>query len=88
MSVKQVRQVNWKEFNKRSDELLKELQKTLLPDHADEVIAIEVESGGYVLGKTPTETALKFWEQFPDKLMFLVRVDGGAVVKYHNRVKR
>lgn len=88
MSVKRVRQVNWKEFNKRSDELLKELQKTLLPDHADEVVAIEVENGGYVLGKTPHEAVLKFWEQFPDKLMFLVRVDGGPVVKYPFKVKR
>ena len=88
MSVKRVRQVNWKEFNKRSDELLKELQKTLLPDHADEVIAIEVENGGYVLGKTANEAFQKFLEEFPGKLMFLVRVDGGAVVKYHDRVKR
>jgi hypothetical protein len=88
MSVTQVRQVDWKEFNKRSDQLLEELQKILLPEHADEVIAIDVESGGYVLGKTPTETALKFRERFPGKLMFLVRVDGGAVVKYHDRVRR
>jgi hypothetical protein len=53
MSATQVRRVNWKEFNKRSDELLKEFQKTLLPEHADEVIAIDVEGGSYVLGKTP-----------------------------------
>lgn len=88
MSGTQGRQVNWKEFNKRSDELLKELQKILLPEHADQVIAIDIESGSYVLGETPTETALKFQERFPGRLMFLVRVDGGAVVKYHNRVRR
>ena len=88
MSMTHIRQINWKEFNKRSDELLRELQKILLPEHADKVIAIDVESGGYVLGETPTEAALMFREQFPGRLMFLVRVDGGAVVKYHNRVRR
>lgn len=88
MSATQVRQVNWKEFNRRSDELLREFQKTLLPEHADEVIAIDVEGGEYVLGTTANEAFQKFLKEFPGKLMCLVRVDGGAVVKYHDRVKR
>jgi hypothetical protein len=86
MSATQMCQVNWKEFNKRSSEFLKELQKTLLPEHADEIIAIDVENGGHVLGKTRVEVFRKFREQFPGKLYFMVRVDGGPVIKFHRHI--
>lgn len=86
MRVQTIPQINWREFNKRSDERLQDLQRTLLPKYADKVIAIDVESGGYVLGRTRSEAFRKFSKKFPGNVAFVARVDGGAVVKYSDRV--
>lgn len=87
MSTATITPVNWGEFHRRSDELFKELQKTLLPEHADEIIAIDVDSGGYVLSRTRREAIEKFRLLFPGKVSFIVRVDGGPIIKYHDRLK-
>ena len=80
--------VNWREFRRRGDELLRELQESLLPEHANDIVAIDVDSGGYVLAQTRDEATRKFREKFPGQLFYRSRVDGGPVIKYHDRVKR
>lgn len=87
MSVTTQRPQSWTEFDRRGEAILRELQKTLLPVHADEIIAIDVESGDYYLGKTRHEAIAAFRQHHPDRVAFMIRVDGGPVVKYHGRVK-
>ena len=77
--------MSMREFDRRAERILQELQKTLLPDHASEVVAINVEAGEYVLAPTRDEAWERFHERWPDELAFVVRVDGGPVVKFHGK---
>jgi len=76
-----------KEFQRKADEVFKRLQPLLMPEHADEIIAIEPYSGEYVLDRDRDELYRKFREKFPDKLARVIRVDGGPVVHYTHRIK-
>jgi hypothetical protein len=74
-----------RDFDKRADGILAELQKTLLPEHASDVIGINVDTGEYVLAHTSAEAWQAFREQWPGTLGYVVRVDGGPVAKFHGR---
>ena len=72
-----------REFQQRGKQILQELQKTLLPEHAAEILAINVETGDYVLGRTLRDAIVAFRNRWPDQLSYAVRVDGGPVIKFH-----
>src|SRR6266849_534899 len=46
------KQVPRPEFKRRAMKILQEIQKTLLPEHAREIVAINVETGEYTLSPT------------------------------------
>ena len=73
------------EFDRRAEGFLKKIQQQLMPDQADKIVAINMETGEYVLGKTSGEAAEAFWERWPDVLMCKCRVDGGPSVKFHGK---
>ncbi len=72
-----------REFERRAKQILQEIQKTLLPEHASEIVAINVETGEYTLGSTTIEARTAFRKRWPGQLTYLIRVDGGPVVKFH-----
>ena len=57
------------------------LKDQLERDHIGEVIAIEPESGDYVLGKTLSEVDGARRERFGQKPVHIFRVGGGGAVK-------
>jgi hypothetical protein len=73
--------IDWASFERKALERLKEIQPLLLPEKAKYIVAIEPESGGYVVAKTVAEAAEEFRRRFPDKLYFMVRADGGPVMR-------
>jgi hypothetical protein len=73
------------DFDRRADEFLKVIQKELMPEHASEFVAINMETGDYVLGKTPGDASEAFWDKWPDVLMYKCRVDGGPAYKFHGK---
>ncbi|MCX7966857.1 MAG: hypothetical protein N3B10_00035 [Armatimonadetes bacterium] len=73
--------IDWNEFERKALERLKEIQSELLPEKAHFIVAIEPESGGYVVAETFAEAVEKFRSRFPDKLYFMVRADGGPVMR-------
>lgn len=77
------RQLPRREFERRAEQILREIQKTLLPDHASEIVAINVETGEYTLGRTAREAQEAFRARWPNQLAYRVRVDGGPVFKFH-----
>ncbi len=77
--------MSMRDFGKRAAQILAELQKTLLPEHASEVIGINVDSGEYVLAPDSHEAWQAFRRRWPGTLGYVVRVDGGPVVKFHGR---
>jgi hypothetical protein len=72
-----------REFRRRAAALSAELQKALMPEHASEVIAVNVDTGEYLLAPSGSEAWRKFRKRWPGKLGHVCRVDGGPVVKFH-----
>ncbi len=72
-----------REFEKRAHRILAELQETLLPEHASDVIGLNVDTGEYVLGQTSGEVWRAFRKRWPGTLGYVIRVDGGPVAKFH-----
>ena len=70
-------------FARRAKEILQVLQKTLLPEHATEIVAINVETGEYVLGRTVSEALTAFRTRWPNQLAYFIRAEGGPAAKFH-----
>ena len=64
---------------KRGMKLYEErLKRELEPEHNGEMLAIEVESGDYFLGRTATEAYKKAKEKYPGKEFAFLRVGARA----------
>ena len=72
-----------READRRIEQFLAEIQRELMPDHAHDVVAINLETGEYVLGTEGLDAVMKFRARWPGQLSYLVRVDGGPVAKFH-----
>ena len=81
-----IERIDWMKFRRRGREILKQIQEKLMPEHARDILAIDVESGGYVLAETPEEALALFRQKFPGKVAWLVRVDGGPVRRYRGHL--
>lgn len=73
------------EFDRRADRFLAAIQKELMPEHADEILVINMETGEYVLGADLYDATEEAENRWPDVLFFRCRVDGGPVVKFHGK---
>lgn len=74
------------EARRRGQEFLREIQNDLLPDHASRLVAINLEDGRYVLGDDDElQVAVAFRKRFPGHVPYIVRADGGPVVKFHGK---
>jgi len=74
-----------RDFGKRAAHVLAELQESLLPDHASDVIGINVDTGEYVLASDSEQAWQAFRKRWPGTLGYVTRVDGGPVVKFYGR---
>ncbi|MEK6259309.1 MAG: hypothetical protein AABP62_11895 [Planctomycetota bacterium] len=72
-----------READRRMDQVLAEIQRELMPDHALDVVAINLETGEYERGRDDLDAALKFRARWPGQMSYLVRVDGGPVAKFY-----
>ena len=77
--------INWREFGRRAHLILHEAQKTLLPDHAKKIVAINVEAGEYIVAATKDEAYKAFEKRWPEQFSYVVRADGGPVTKFHGK---
>lgn len=77
--------ISRRRFERRAAAILAQLQTTLGLEHASEVIAINVDSGEYLLAPTSGEAWQEFRKRWPGTLAYVCRVDGGPVVKFHGR---
>lgn len=74
-----------REHTRRGEQILQQIQKTLLPEHASEIVAINVETGEYVLAHSGHEASVAFHKRWPDQISYMIRVDGGPVYKFHGK---
>jgi hypothetical protein len=74
-----------REFDRRAEQIRQEIQKSLPPEQATRILAINVETGEYVLTDSHDDAWETFQERWPAQLAYVVRVDGGPVVKFHGK---
>ena len=74
-----------RDFERRAREILQRIQKDLLPEHASDIVAINVETGDYELGSGPLEAQTAFSKRWTGQVCYLVRGDGGPINKFHGK---
>ena len=76
------------EFVSRAERVYAERLKHILePDHLGKLIAVEPDSGDYVLGKDFWELEAARAPKFGSKLVYTFRVGGGAAVKIGGSIR-
>lgn len=73
-------------FHAKGERLYQRLKSKLEPRYKGRILAIEVESGQYVLGKDELQVALKAVKKFPGKKFSFFRIGYPAVHKLRLRV--
>ena len=76
------------EFVRRAEEIYATRLRTILePDHVDEFVAIEPDSGDYFLGKTLSEAIGAARQSYPDRLAHAMRVGHKAALHFGMHVR-
>ncbi len=76
------------EFVRRAEEVYTtRLRAVLEPEHIDEFVAIEPESGDYFLGKTLSEAIGAARLSYPDRLAHAMRVGHKAALHFGMHVR-
>jgi hypothetical protein len=72
-------QVDQRKVISGGKEIYNRIRERLEPEHRGEIVAIEVDSGDYFLGRTVTEATSEARKKYPDKVFYFVRVGFPAV---------
>jgi hypothetical protein len=76
------------EFVRRAEAIYVDRLRTVLePEHIDEFVAIEPESGDYFLGRTLSEATAAARKSFPDRLTHVMRVGHRAAIHFGMHVR-
>lgn len=79
---------NVDEFVRKAEELYAtRLRAVLEPEHADEYVAIEPESGDYFLGRTLSQAAGAARKTYPNRLTHVMRVGHRAALHFGMHVR-
>lgn len=70
------------ELAEKGKNIYKLLKPELEKEYKGRVIAIEVDSGNYVIGEDELDAAIKAKKKFPAKICFFVRIGYPAVHKF------
>jgi hypothetical protein len=81
-------QLSRAEFRRRADGFLKKIQEDLMPAHTQEIVAINVDTGEYVLGHSFVEATDAFDARWPHALSFVCRIDGGPALRLKSAARR
>ncbi|MDI6792009.1 MAG: hypothetical protein QME81_03960 [bacterium] len=65
--------------------LFEEISKDLEKEHLGEVIAIDVDTGDYFIGKTGVEATEQGRQKYPNKIFFLGRIGYRTYVSFKGR---
>lgn len=76
------------EFVRRAEAIyVTRLRAVLEPEHNDEFVAIEPESGDYFLGKTLSEASRAARQSHPDRLTHAMRIGHRAALHFGMHVR-
>jgi len=71
------------EFARRGDEIYeREIRTQVEPDHMGQIVAIDIETGAYELGKNELEASKRLLDRNPDAQIWIKRVGFPAVHRF------
>ncbi|MBL7073613.1 hypothetical protein ISS37_00025 [candidate division KSB1 bacterium] len=79
--MEQTKYIDKDEFVERGKRIYKRLKPKLERDFKGKVIAIEIESGDYVVGEDELDAAIKAKKKFPGKIFDFIRIGYEVVHK-------
>ena len=79
------KQIDKNEFVNKGKKIYKRLKSELEAKYKGKVIAIDVESGNYVIGEDELNAALNARRLFPDKVFYFIRIGYPVVHKLRNK---
>ena len=79
IETEKIRIVDKNELVEKGKEIYKKIKDRLEPEHKGEIVAIEIKTGDYFLGKDLVEADEKAREKYPDAVFFLARIGYRAV---------
>lgn len=74
--------VNIHEVSERGEHIYEKLREKLEAKYMGEVVAIEVESGDYFIGKTGVEAVRKAKDKYPNKIFRILRIGSPAYIVF------
>lgn len=79
--------IKWKPFNKyevarKGKEIYEKIREKMEAEHKGEVVAIEVESSDYFLGKSALDAVKRGREKHPDGLYYAIRIGKRAYISF------
>ena len=78
----EIKYLDKNELTERGNNIYKSLKSKLEKKHKGKVIAIEVDSGNYVIGEDELDAAIKARKKFPHKIFTFIRIGYLAVHKF------
>ena len=79
MEKEKIRIVDKHELVEKGKEIYKKIKDRLEPAHKGEIVAIEVKTGDYFLGKDVVEADEKAREKYPDEVFYFNKIGYRAV---------
>ncbi len=77
-------QIDRRKLSARGKEIYEGIREELEPEHKGKIVAIEVDSEDYFLGKTVVEAGMKAREKHPDKVFYFIRIGFPAVYTFRH----
>ena len=78
-------QIDRRKLSTKGKEIYERIRRELEPEHKGKIVAIEVDSGDYFLGKNVIEATRKGREKHPDKVFYLIRIGFPSIYTYTGR---
>jgi hypothetical protein len=72
----------------KGETIFRSIEEKLKPEHLGKVVAIEVGSGDFFLGRTGSEAVGEAKKKHPNKIFYLARIGSRAAVSFKGRIAR
>ena len=79
--MERIKYIDKDEFVEKGKKIYNRLKSKLERDYRGKVVAIEIESGEYIIGDDELDAAIKAKNKFPDKIIDFIRIGYKAVHK-------
>ncbi|MFQ6073302.1 MAG: hypothetical protein ACE5KT_11490 [Methanosarcinales archaeon] len=79
--MKTVWNINLREFADKGDKIYEQIKNKLEKTHKGDIVAIEVESGDYVIGSDLVDAGSCTKEKNPNKIFHFIKIGYHAAVK-------